>query len=120
MTTSLTSENFIHHRGTHGTRAVRSLAYLMAAALIASAAVSTLRSTAPERAPDASARSPMVGVFTGEFVNGVPVYRLPPIAVVGRRESELAGMPREHDLARESQGQARATARVLVRTYPTR
>jgi hypothetical protein len=30
---------------------------------------------------------PYVGVFTGEFVNGLPLYRLPTIEVVGSRRS---------------------------------
>jgi len=33
---------------------------------------------------DAS-RPPYVGVFTGEFVDGLPLYRLPTIEVVGSR-----------------------------------
>lgn len=31
--------------------------------------------------------SPYAGVFTGEFVDGKPLYRLPPILVVGSRRS---------------------------------
>jgi hypothetical protein len=30
---------------------------------------------------------PYVGVFTGEFVDGLPLYRLPTIEVVGSRRS---------------------------------
>jgi hypothetical protein len=121
MTTLLTSANIIHRAGAQGLHAVRLSAYFVAAALIATAtAGSAGKSTAPERPPDASAQSPMVGVFTGEFVNGVPVYRLPPITVVGYRESELARMPRKQDLARARQGQARASARVLAHLPPTR
>ena len=91
MTTSLTYESTIHRAGAHGLRAVRLSAQLVAAALIATAMVASAgKSTAPLRPPDASAQSPMVGVFTGEFVNGVPVYRLPSITVVGHRESEFA------------------------------
>ncbi len=37
-------------------------------------------SSAPEAAP-------YVGVFTGEFVDGKPVYRFPPLVVVGSRSS---------------------------------
>ena len=33
--------------------------------------------------------------FTGEFVNGAPVYRLPAITVVTRRELEIARRPRD-------------------------
>ena len=36
-----------------------------------------------------------VATFTGEFVNGAPVYRLPTITVVTRRELEIAGAPRD-------------------------
>ena len=32
---------------------------------------------------------PMVGVTTGEFVDGVPVYRLPSITVTARRSDVL-------------------------------
>jgi len=42
---------------------------------------------------------PMIGVPTGEFENGIPVYRLPPIAVVVSRSAELARMAREAKLA---------------------
>src|SRR5215471_10315457 len=31
-----------------------------------------------------------VATFTGEFVNGAPVYRLPAITVVARRDAEIA------------------------------
>jgi hypothetical protein len=30
-------------------------------------------------------KAPYVGVFTGEFVDGRPLYRFPPIEVVGSR-----------------------------------
>jgi len=30
---------------------------------------------------------PYVGVFTGEFVDGLPLYRLPTIEVIGTRRS---------------------------------
>ena len=38
--------------------------------------------------PDSSnaERVPYVGVFTGEYVEGRPLYRFPPISVVGSRE----------------------------------
>jgi hypothetical protein len=31
--------------------------------------------------------APYVGVFTGEFVEGQPLYRFPPILVIGSRSS---------------------------------
>ena len=42
---------------------------------------------------------PMVGTFTGEFDNDVPVYRLPTITVTASRSAELAKMAREEQLA---------------------
>jgi hypothetical protein len=39
---------------------------------------------APESAPAARA-APAVGVFTGEYADGLPVYRLPSVRVVARR-----------------------------------
>jgi hypothetical protein len=36
--------------------------------------------------PD-SEDAPYVGVFTGEYVDGIPLYRFPPIHVVGSRGS---------------------------------
>ena len=36
--------------------------------------------------------TPYVGVFTGEFVDGVPLYRFPAIHVVGSRSSVAPGM----------------------------
>jgi hypothetical protein len=39
----------------------------------------------PDRPPAEAA--PYVGVFTGEFVDGRPVYRFPTIEVVGSRSS---------------------------------
>ena len=39
----------------------------------------------PNHAPADAA--PYVGVFTGEFVDGKPLYRFPPIEVVGTRTS---------------------------------
>jgi hypothetical protein len=45
-----------------------------------------------------------VGVFTGTFENGVPVYRgFPPITVIASRKVELAKIAREQALAREAQ-----------------
>jgi len=41
--------------------------------------------TAPESGP-------YVGVFTGEFVDGKPLYRLPTIEVVGSRRSASSAL----------------------------
>jgi hypothetical protein len=36
--------------------------------------------------------TPYAGVFTGEFVDGKPLYRLPPILVIGSRSSVGPGI----------------------------
>jgi hypothetical protein len=41
----------------------------------------------PKPSSSASEAAPYVGVFTGEFVDGKPLYRFPPIYVVGSRSS---------------------------------
>lgn len=41
----------------------------------------------------------ITGTFTGEYVNGSPVYRLPPITVTANRKAELAKLAREDRLA---------------------
>ena len=43
----------------------------------------------------ASAETRAVGTFTGEIVDGAPVYRLPSITVVGRREADVAKVQRD-------------------------
>ena len=50
-----------------------------------------------------------VGVFTGEFVNGVPVYRFPPITVVANRDAEFVRM-REEDADRPGKTRAKVGA----------
>ena len=39
----------------------------------------------PKPTSPPSAAEPYVGVFTGEFVDGRPLYRFPPIPVIGSR-----------------------------------
>jgi len=55
---------------------------LRAIAAAALAAVALAGCAAPSGQPDDDA---YVGVFTGEYVDGVPLYRLPTIEVVGFR-----------------------------------
>jgi hypothetical protein len=52
-----------------------------------------------------------VGVFTGEYVNGTPVYRLPPVIVVAGREVERAKLEREKQSTRAEQARVKAAAR---------
>ena len=84
---------------------------LLAAVLIATAVrTSAGEAAAPQRTSPVSTQQRVIGVFSGEFVNGVPVYRLPPVVVVAGRKAELARMERE-ELARAKQAPAKAAAR---------
>ena len=58
-----------------------------------------------------STESQNVGVFTGKFVDGMPVYQLPPINVIGHRKVGLAKLPREEQSARSTQVRAKAVTR---------
>ena len=57
------------------------------------------------------AKTQVVGVFTGEYVNGTPVYRLPAVIVVANREVARARLEREKQLTRAEQARAKAAAR---------
>jgi hypothetical protein len=46
---------------------------------------------ASQRTVNAYAQGQMVGVFTGEFVNGAPVYRFPTVVVAAPRSAAPAG-----------------------------
>jgi len=82
---------------------------LVAAVLIAGTTLALTRDV-PVAPPAANAATtvPMVGTPTGEFENGVPVYRLPKITVAASRSAELARMAQEEQLALK---QARTTGR---------
>jgi hypothetical protein len=80
------------------------------AAAVASVVIAALLMGAVDRTPAKSAASPtpvvqsqavvpMVGVATGEFQNGVPVYRLPAVAVTETRSQALARIAREDAVA---------------------
>jgi hypothetical protein len=73
---------------------------LIAAALIG-ATVWTPAKNAPATAPVAKTETvaPMAGTFTGEYENGVPVYRLPSITITASRSVELARMAQEEQFA---------------------
>jgi hypothetical protein len=87
-------------QATNRTR-VAALSTALAATFLIAAATLTPAKEAPRAAPVAKveAQVPMVGMFTGEFDNGVPVYRLPPIIVTSSRSAELAKMVREEQFA---------------------
>jgi hypothetical protein len=48
--------------------------------------------TGPNLGSPASEPVTYVGVFTGEFVDGIPLYQFPPIFVVGSRRSVAPDM----------------------------
>jgi hypothetical protein len=82
---------------------------LWAAGLIVTVA---FEATAGERAGNASDQSRLIGVFTGRFVNGMPIYRLPSITVVANRNAELAKIKEQSARARAISHGARSTAAV--------
>jgi hypothetical protein len=59
----------------------------------------------------ASAETQLVGVFTGEYINEAPVYRLPPVVVIGTRKVERARLEREEQSARAQQTRVKAAVR---------
>jgi hypothetical protein len=80
-----------------------------------------LAESAPAEAQDPAAASSdaktadpeqFVGVFTGTYQNGVPVYRgFPPITVIASRKVELAKIAREQKLAPETQIRAQVASK---------
>lgn len=81
-------------------------------ALMATAAPDAARA-ATDLPPTGKARAQvqMVGVFTGEYVAGTPVYRLPPVIVVASRKVERTKLEREEQSTRAQQARAKAAAR---------
>src|SRR5204862_7450452 len=76
----------------------------------AAASVSIAQTTVPRTSGRIPAESQNVAVFTGKFADGMPVYRLPSMDVVGHRKVELAKAQREQQ-PRDTQVRARAVAR---------
>jgi len=56
------------------------------------------------------APAPMTGIFTGELVNGAPIYKLPAINVSANRKTELAKMAAEDKIARARRHHAKVVA----------
>ena len=90
----------------HASNLIRSilatLCIVLAAAALIGATVWTTVQLAPVMSPAAKTESPasMVGTLTGEFENGVAVYRLAAISVTANRSVELTQMAREEQFAR--------------------
>jgi hypothetical protein len=85
---------------------------LLVVALIATAALGTVAEAAASpptsRAP---VQAQLIADFTGEYVNGSPVYRLPPVIVVGSRKVERVKLQREEQSTRAPQARSKAAAR---------
>ena len=64
---------------------IRPLTAVAVGALLLAAGCASELTRGPDRPPADAA--PYVGVFTGEFVDGKPLYRFPTIEVVGSRSS---------------------------------
>jgi len=63
-------------------------AYISARAIAAAALLAlVLAGCASQKAIGPAEAAPDVGVFTGEYVDGKPLYRFPAIVVIGLRSS---------------------------------
>jgi len=102
-------EGAVHRRTCSGTFACVAL---LGAALVATATHTWAWEAAPAHPATATpAGAEIVGVFSGEFVDGAPVYRLPSMSVVASREVVLAKLERQEQLARARQSSKAAKPR---------
>ncbi len=88
-----------------------SAAFWVIALMVTTTLAATGEATASPPTGKPGAKAQMVGVFTGEYFNGAPVYRLPPVAVVASRKEELAKLEREEQSARARQARAKAATK---------
>ena len=86
-------------------------AIFMAIVLIAAGAPVIAAETTVRQTQSKSIESPNVGVFTGRFADGMPVYQLPPISVIGHRKVELTKAQRDEQPPRNKQVGAKGVAR---------
>jgi hypothetical protein len=102
------------HVGSHrriGGEPVGVLNALLAAVVIAVATPAIGGESGAPATGTVTAQERMVGKFTGKFVNGIPVYRLPSIQVSASRKTELARIEREERLTRAGATRARTAGR---------
>jgi hypothetical protein len=91
---------------------VQLLAPLLLVALIAIAPLDAAgAATGSPPTSKACAQAQTVGVFTGKYVDRVPVYYLPPVIVVASRKVERAKLEREGQFTRGHQARAKAAAK---------
>ncbi len=114
MTISLTSQasglSRLSHRDACRPGGLCWAAVLATAALVAVAAPVSACDKSATRVASTSAETRSAASFTGEFVNGAPVYRLPAITVVGRRQADVAKTQRNDGSQRNSRLRASAGA----------
>ena len=79
--------------------------------LMAVSAPAIAEPTIPAPTSKTSIERQNVGVFTGKVVNGMPLYQLPSITVIGHRKVELAKLKREEQSARSKQVRAKVVAK---------
>ena len=90
----------MHARNRRRTQVAAVAGIAIAAALIAAASLSPAKSVLTAASVARSATpAPMVGVATGRYENGLPVYRLPAVTVTANHSTELAKIAQEERLA---------------------
>jgi hypothetical protein len=102
------------HIGSFGRSAsgrVRFANALLAAVVIAIATPAIGGGSGAPATGTVPAQERMVGQFTGKFVDGIPVYRLPSIRVSASRPAELARIEREERLTRAAATKTRTAGR---------
>jgi len=96
--------------------AIRTLQLLVigsaAAVLLAAVPVSTDKAAMPAVGTLVPATASAAGTFTGQYENGIPVYRLPPVGITVDRKTEMAKIEREDRLAAAWQAAQTATQAV--------
>ncbi len=73
------------------------LSFLGAAAMTVTIAGLVVEAIGDRRNGNPAANVERTGVFTGEYVDGAPLYRFPSVSVVADRKAKLANMEREED-----------------------
>src|ERR1700681_2039797 len=113
MAIKLTFGKRIPDSDTRRVGAILGTAYLAIAAWIVAASITLgAEFTRSRPADQASPNAAIAGAFTGAWVNGAPVYRLPSISVTGHRDAEFAArQPRDEDRLRARQIRTSAPVR---------
>lgn len=70
---------------------------------------------ASKASPTMTSQAPIVAIATGEYVDGVPVYRLPPITVTASRRAELAKIEQERATADLQQARTKIAAKIQAK-----